>query len=94
MRAWVPSHITGFFAARQQDDPSLSGSIGCGLCLALGAITSVEGAENTEIFLNGVASKAPVTRYVVEKLAKEPVRVKTSLKCPSARVSGPAVREP
>jgi len=82
MRAWVPSHITGFFAARQQDDPSLSGSIGCGLCLALGATTSVEGAEDTEIFLNGVASVAPVTRYVVEKLAKEPVRVKTELEMP------------
>jgi pantoate kinase len=82
MNAWVPSHITGFFAAKRQDDPKLSGSIGCGLCLDLGATTSIEGAENTEIFLNGVVSEAPVTRYVVEQLAKEPVRVKTELDMP------------
>jgi pantoate kinase len=82
MNAWVPSHITGFFAAKRQDDPRLSGSIGCGLCLDLGATTSIEGAENTEIFLNGVVSEAPVTRYVVEQLAKEPVRVKTELDMP------------
>jgi pantoate kinase len=82
MNAWVPSHITGFFAAKRQDDPRLSGSIGCGLCLDLGATTSIEDAENTEIFLNGVVSEAPVTRYVVEQLAKEPVRVKTELDMP------------
>jgi pantoate kinase len=82
MNAWVPAHITGFFAAKRQDDPKLSGSIGCGLCLDLGATTSIEGAENTEIFLNGVVSEAPVTRYVVEQLAKEPVRVKTELDMP------------
>jgi len=82
MNAWVPSHITGFFAAKRQDDPKLSGSIGCGLCLDLGATTSIEGAEDTEIFLNGVVSEAPVTRYVVEQLAKEPVRVKTELDMP------------
>ena len=29
-----------------------------------------------------MASEAPVTRYVVEKLAKEPVRVKTELEMP------------
>ena len=82
MKAWVPSHITGFFAAKRQDDPRLSGSIGCGLCLDLGATTSIEGSEETEIFLNGVVSEAPVTRYVVEELAKEPVRVKTELDMP------------
>ena len=29
-RAWVPSHITGFFAAHRREDPLRSGSIGCG----------------------------------------------------------------
>ena len=84
-RAFVPSHITGFFAAHRKDDPRLSGSIGCGLCLSLGATTTIESApeiQDTEILLNGALSEAPVSRFVVEKLAKEPVRVKTELSMP------------
>jgi pantoate kinase len=84
-RAWVPSHITGFFAAKRQDDPLRSGSIGCGLCLSLGATTIIESApeiRNTEIVLNGVVSEAPVSRFVVEKLARKPVRAKTELEMP------------
>ena len=38
--------------------------------------------QDTEILLNGAVSKAPVSRFVVEKLAKEPVRVKTELEMP------------
>ena len=84
-RAFVPSHITGFFAAHRKDEPRLSGSIGCGLCLSLGATTTIESApeiQDTEILLNGALSEAPVSRFVVEKLAKEPVRVKTELQMP------------
>lgn len=82
MKAWVPSHITGFFAARRQDDPVKSGSIGCGLTLALGATTSVEAARETEIILNGRVSDAPVSRFVVDRLACSPVRVATELDMP------------
>jgi pantoate kinase len=84
-RAWVPSHITGFFAAHRRDDPLRSGSIGCGLCLSLGATTIIESApeiQDSEIVLNGAVSGAPVSMFVVEKLAKKPVRVKTELKMP------------
>lgn len=84
-RAWVPSHITGFFAAKRQDDPLQSGSIGCGLCLSLGATTTIESdpeIRNTEIVLNGAVSEAPVSRFVAEKLARKPVRVKTELEMP------------
>ena len=84
-RAWVPSHITGFFAAHRREDPLRSGSIGCGLCLSLGATTIIESAPeilDTEIVLNGVVSEAPVSRFVVEKLARKPVRVKTELEMP------------
>jgi pantoate kinase len=84
-RAFVPSHITGFFAAHRRDEPHLAGSVGCGLCLSLGATTTIESApqiHDTEIFLNGVLSEAPVSRYVVEKLAKESVLVKTELQMP------------
>jgi pantoate kinase len=84
-RAFVPSHITGFFAAHRRSEPRLAGSVGCGLCLSLGATTTIESApeiHDTEIYLNGILSEAPVSRYVVERLAKEPVRVKTQLQMP------------
>lgn len=82
MRAHAPSHITGFFAARRHDDPLKAGSIGCGLTLDLGAETTVEAAAMTEIFLNGSLSEAPVSRYVVDRLARSPVRVQTRLDMP------------
>jgi pantoate kinase len=82
MKAFVPSHITGFFAARRHDDPMKAGSIGCGLTLALGATTTVEKADKTEIFLSGEISEAPVSRYVVDRLARSPVRVDTHLDMP------------
>jgi len=82
MRAWVPSHITGFFAAKPRDDPIRSGSIGCGLTLVLGATTCVEDAEQTEILLNQQPSDAPVSRFVAMKLALAPVRIATCLDMP------------
>ena len=85
--AWVPSHITGFFRAHRKDDPLLSGSVGSGLCLSLGATTTIESApdlDESEIILNGVISDAPVSRFVLQKLAKRgyPVRVRTELEMP------------
>ncbi len=50
-----------------------------------GATTIIESApeiQDTEIVLNGSVCEAPVSRYVVEKLAKKPVRVKTELQMP------------
>ena len=87
-KAWVPSHITGFFAAHRHDRPHLSGSLGAGLCLSLGAATVAEPApdlERTEILLNGKASDAPVSRFVAERLAgnRGPVRLMTRLDMPS-----------
>jgi pantoate kinase len=90
MKAWVPSHITGFFAAKRQNDPQKSGSKGCGLALALGATTTIETCQKTEtktdpkteIVLNGLVSEAPVSRYVVDRLARSPVKVKTELDMP------------
>jgi len=85
MMAWVPSHITGFFAAKRREDPLKSGSIGCGLTLTLGATTVVDALNETEmaeIIINGEPSQAPVSRYVVDALAISPVRVKTRLEMP------------
>ena len=85
IQAFVPSHITGFFAAHRQKEARLTGSIGCGLCLSLGATTTIQsppGIQDTEILLNGKRSEAPVSRFVVEKLAKGPVQVLTELSMP------------
>jgi len=82
MKAFVPSHITGFFAAKRREEPQLSGSIGCGLNLALGATTTVEPSDKTQIFLNGELSDALVSRYVIDRLAKSPVTVRTKLDMP------------
>jgi pantoate kinase len=82
MKAFVPSHITGFFAAKRQNDPRLSGSVGCGLNLVLGATTTVEPSSRTQIFLNDNPSEAPVSRYVVDRLAGSPVNVRTRLDMP------------
>ncbi len=88
MKAFVPSHITGFFAAKRSDDLIRSGSIGCGLCLSLGATTTVQAADETlietQVLLNGRADPAPVSRFVVERMAMSrlPVRVKTQLDMP------------
>ncbi len=84
-RAWVPSHITGFFAARREDDPLQSGSVGCGLCLSPGATTTVESSpdiQDLQIILNGRAAEAPVSRFVAERLAKGPVRIRTDMNMP------------
>jgi pantoate kinase len=82
MRAYAPSHITGFFAAHRDDDPMRAGSVGCGLCLEAGAWTAVTAAVETEILLNGTLAEAPVSRFVVDRLAKKPVRVATELEMP------------
>ena len=82
MRAYAPSHITGFFAAQRDADPMRAGSIGCGLCLEAGARTAVETAVETEILLNGTAAEAPVSRFVVDRLVATPVRVNTVLEMP------------
>jgi pantoate kinase len=80
--AFVPSHITGFFAAKRNGDPLKSGSIGCGLNLEIGARTSVQRADETRIVLNGAISEAPVSRQVVSSLARSPVLVLTELQMP------------
>lgn len=82
MRACVPSHITGFFAAGRHQDPIKAGSIGAGLTLGLSATTTVERAEETGIYLNGKLSDAPVSRYVVDRLARSQVKVDTRLDMP------------
>lgn len=78
-RATVPGHVTGFFAARREDDPLAAGSIGCGFTLGLLARTTVSAADSTQIIISGQPSDAPVSRHVVDSMAPSPVRVETEL---------------
>lgn len=73
VKAYSPSHITGFFAICDHKDPLYKGSIGSGIVLEAGCVTEVFLSKNlpvkARITINGVAEEAPTTRYVVEHLA-------------------------
>ncbi|NYT01581.1 MAG: GHMP kinase [Methanosarcinales archaeon] len=82
MKAFVPGHITGFFAVKRDIDPFRAGSVGCGMTLGVGATTWLEPllpGEESEVILNGQPSPAPVSRQVIDFLAPGPVRVQTDL---------------
>ncbi len=51
--AFVPGHITGFFSAHPDDDPTKAGSRGAGLALTDGVSVTVEPAEESVVVLDG-----------------------------------------
>ncbi|HIE31955.1 MAG TPA: GHMP kinase [Methanosarcinales archaeon] len=61
--AFAPAHITGFFVICKHEDPALMGSLGCGVTLRSGVITSVTapGPDTTPC-------DVPVVRSVVSRL--------------------------
>lgn len=63
-KAFCPGHITGFFQICEHKDPMRSGSRGAGLCVSLGATSTVrmeEGNGEVIVAINGKEEKAPVT---------------------------------
>src|SRR5512137_742081 len=63
-KAFCPGHITGFFQIMEHKDPLRSGSRGAGLCVSLGATSTVmmeEGNGEVIVTINGKEEKAPVT---------------------------------
>ena len=81
-KAFAPAHISGIFIIDMKKDPSLSGSMGCGICLEDGAVTKVHPSEETIIRINGAITKAPTTLSAIELLTPEPVLVDTTLNIP------------
>ena len=81
-KAFSPAHISGIFIIDIKNDPSLSGSMGCGICLEDGAVTKVHPSKETIIRINGAVTKAPTTLSAVELLTSEPVFVDTTLTIP------------
>jgi pantoate kinase len=92
--AFCPGHVTGFFQICEHKDPIRSGSRGAGLCLSLGAESTVdteEGNGDILIMLDGKEERAPVTRSAVGKVLGErklDVTVVTNLDLPVSQGFG------
>jgi len=61
--AFAPAHITGFFVIYEHENPALMGSLGCGVTLQSGVVTSasVPGHDN-------MSCNIPVVQSVVSRL--------------------------
>jgi len=81
-KAFAPAHISGIFIIDIKKDPSLSGSMGCGICLEDGAVTEVRPSKETMIRINGTVTRAPTTLSAIGLLTPEPVFVDTTLNIP------------
>ena len=72
--AFVPGHITGFFSAHPDDDPTKAGSRGAGLTLSDGVEVSVRRADEPSVRLDGEPVEIEPVRTVLETL-EAPARV-------------------
>jgi pantoate kinase len=63
-------------------DAELSGSMGCGVCLETGAVTTVCPSEESIIKINGTITEAPTTMSAMRQLTSHPVLVETELSVP------------
>ncbi|CAJ36025.1 pantoate kinase [Methanocella arvoryzae] len=83
-RAFAPGHVTGFFVAREHEDPLKTGSCGAGLSLDDGVYTEVTLLPDgeTRVLLNGVESEATTTRTLIDLLTDQPVLVNSRLSVP------------
>ena len=70
--AFSPGHITGFFKICGHENPHQKGSIGCGIALDSGirsAVTPIEGAGTSSVFLNGKSVKAETILSAVTEIS-------------------------
>lgn len=94
-KAFCPGHITGFFEIREGDDALSTGSRGAGLCLTLGATSTVVVSEalrpSVVTKIDGTRSKAEVTKAAVERLVGDAglrVTIDTKLDLPQSQGFG------
>ena len=80
--AFAPAHVSGIFIIDIKNEPGLSGSMGCGVCLEDGAVTKVAAAQETTVKINGTSSKAPTTLSAIKSLTSQPVLVETEINIP------------
>lgn len=81
-RAFAPAHISGFFIIDIKKDPIHSGSMGAGISLEDGAVTTVLPAKETAIKINGEVNQAATTLSAIRLLTEKPVLVETTLSIP------------
>ena len=79
--AFVPGHITGFFSAHPDDDPTKAGSRGAGLTLTDGVEVTVEPATEPTVVLDGEAIEIEPVTTVLETL-DAPARVEAESDLP------------
>lgn len=81
--AFVPGHITGFFSAHPDEDPTKAGSRGAGLTLTDGVEVTVEPAADGDpaIVLDGEEIKMDPVKTVLETL-EAPARVEAESELP------------
>ncbi|QGN08157.1 sugar kinase [Halorhabdus sp. CBA1104] len=70
-KAFVPGHVTGFFAVERTDDPTTTGSRGGGLTLSDGVTVTVRPDTETEILLDDVSVDIGAVEGVLEALGIE-----------------------
>ena len=66
--AFVPGHVTGFFSAHPDDDPTKAGSRGAGLTLTDGVDVTLEPATETTVVLDGTEIDVDPVATVLETL--------------------------
>ncbi|HID19645.1 MAG TPA: hypothetical protein EYP28_01705 [Methanophagales archaeon] len=71
VKAYSPSHITGFFVICDNKNPLYKGSVGCGFVLESGCVTEVSLNNQVKIKINGMEEDANTTKYVLDNLAGE-----------------------
>src|SRR3972149_8539747 len=81
-QAFAPAHISGIFIIDMHKDAELSGSMGCGVCLEAGAVTTVCPWDETLIKINGSITEAPTTMSAIKLLTSHHVLVETELGVP------------
>ncbi|MEZ3145172.1 pantoate kinase [Halobaculum sp. MBLA0143] len=77
-RAFVPAHVTAFFAPERGDEPATTGATGAGVALADGIETRVTGRESDaghHVTLNGERASVPAVENVLQRLDAPPTRV-------------------
>ncbi|MFP8888919.1 pantoate kinase [Natrialbaceae archaeon A-CW2] len=79
--AFVPGHITGFFSAHPDDDPTKAGSRGAGLTLTDGVEVTVTPADEPQIVLDGEPAAIEPVATVLETL-EAPARVEAETSVP------------
>ena len=79
--AFVPGHITGFFSAHPDDDPTKAGSRGAGLTLTDGVEVTVRPATEITVMLDGEPTEIEPVQTVLETL-EAPARVEATSSLP------------